>query len=147
MAMMNKLKRLCYIGSFLIFVAYQQEVYAANQALIIGNSQYTHMNALTNPVHDADAINNTLKKLGFQTTVIKDAPKRKMLEAIDSFSQGIGAGDTIIFFYAGHGASINGNNYLIPSTASLPEKDIFFDEEFIDLDSKIASRLSNSPAR
>ncbi|WP_087544566.1 caspase family protein [Acinetobacter sp. WCHA29] len=146
MAIMNKLKRLCYIGSFLILTGYQQEVYAVNRALIIGNSQYTHMNALTNPVHDADAINNTLKKLGFQTTVVKDAPKRKMLEAIDSFSQSIGAGDTVIFFYAGHGASINGNNYLIPTTASLPEKDIFFDEEFINLDNKIASRLSSSPA-
>lgn len=122
-------------------------VWAANLALIIGNSQYGNgIDSLVNPINDAQAVDAQLKRLGFQTTVVKNADKIQMLEAIDDFTQKINRGDTVLFFYAGHGASANGNNYLIPSKAAIPKSDHWMDEHFIDLDTKVASRLSQSPA-
>ena len=116
-------------------------------ALIIGNSQYdSAMGALQNPINDAQAIDSQLKKLGFKTTLVKNANKIKMLETIDDFSNQISRGDTVVFYYAGHGASANGNNYLIPIGAQSPKNDKWFDENFIDLDTKIASVLSQSQA-
>ncbi|MBK8326860.1 MAG: DUF1566 domain-containing protein [Moraxellaceae bacterium] len=104
------------------------------------------MGALQNPVNDAQAIDSQLIQLGFKTTLVKNANKIKMLEAIDDFSNQISRGDTVVFYYAGHGASANGNNYLIPIGAQSPKNDKWFDENFIDLDSKIASVLSQSQA-
>ena len=122
-------------------------VWAANLALIIGNNQYGNgIDSLANPINDAQAIDAQLKRLGFQTTLVKNADKIQMLEAIDDFSQKINRGDTVLFFYAGHGASANGNNYLIPSKAAIPRSDNWMDEHFIDLDTKVASRLSQSLA-
>lgn len=116
-------------------------------ALIIGNSQYDGaMGELQNPINDAQAIDSQLKRLGFKTTLVKNANKMKMLEAIDDFSNQISRGDTVVFYYAGHGASANGNNYLIPIGAQSPKNDKWFDENFIDLDTKIASVLSQSQA-
>ncbi|MBK8326857.1 MAG: caspase family protein [Moraxellaceae bacterium] len=116
-------------------------------ALIIGNSQYDGaMGALQNPVNDAQAIDGQLIKLGFKTSLVKNANKIRMLEAIDDFSNQISRGDTVVFYYAGHGASANGNNYLIPIGAESPKNDKWFDENFIDLDTKIASVLSQSQA-
>lgn len=120
---------------------------AQKLALIIGNSQYDGaMPALANPVNDAQAIDSQLKRLGFKTTVVKNATKIKMLEAIDDFSNQINREDTVLFYYAGHGASVNGNNYLIPIGAQSPKNEKWFDENFIDLDTKIASVLSQSQA-
>ncbi|MCB1658495.1 MAG: caspase family protein, partial [Pseudomonadales bacterium] len=98
-------------------------------ALIIGNSQYDGaMGALQNPINDAQAIDSQLKRLGFKTTLVRNANKIKMLEAIDDFSNQISRGDTVVFYYSGHGASANGNNYLIPIGAQSPKNDKWFDE-------------------
>ena len=122
-------------------------VWAANLALIIGNNQYGNgIDSLANPINDAQAVDAQLKRLGFQTTLVKNADKIQMLEAIDDFSQKINRGDTVLFFYAGHGASANGSNYLIPSKAAVPKNDTFMNHHFVDLDADIASRLSQSPA-
>ncbi|MBK8326859.1 MAG: caspase family protein [Moraxellaceae bacterium] len=101
-------------------------------ALIIGNSQYDGaMGALQNPVNDAQAIDSQLIRLGFKTTLVKNANKIKMLEAIDDFSNQISRGDTVVFYYAGHGASANGNNYLMPIGAQSPKNDKWFDETLL----------------
>ena len=47
------------------------------------------MGALQNPINDAQAIDSQLKRLGFKTTLVKNANKIKMLEAIDDFSNQI----------------------------------------------------------
>jgi len=130
-----------------LLVLSSQALAAQKLALIIGNSQYDGvMGALQNPINDAQAIDKQLKQLGFKTTLVKNANKLKMLEAIDEFSNQISRGDTVLFYYAGHGASANGNNYLIPIGAQSPKNDKWFDENFIDLDTKIASVLSQSEA-
>lgn len=138
------MSRIILAGILLLMQSYS---YAGNKiALIIGNSQYDHMPSLINPKHDAESIHQILQTLGFKTTLVKDANKQRMLEAIDTFSKEIKRDDTALFFYAGHGASVNGVNYLIPTTAKIPSSDIFLNEEFIDLDNVVSVRLAKSPA-
>ena len=90
----------------------------ARTALVIGNSHYTFA-PLPNPEHDAADIADALRGAGFSVDVVLDAGRAKMLESIGRF------GDTLahrkgvgFFYYAGHGAQIAGENYLLPVDAA-----------------------------
>ena len=48
------------------------------QALVVGNSAYTHTSPLKNPVNDAKAIGSTLLQLGFEVTTLLDVNQRQM---------------------------------------------------------------------
>jgi hypothetical protein len=87
-------------------------------ALIIGNSAY-RSSPLRNPVNDAADLGRVLKTLGFDTDIQTDADKRDMLSAIDRFDRQLQDADVGLFFYAGHGMQVSGNNYLIPISARI----------------------------
>jgi len=96
-------------------------------ALVIGNSAYK-TGPLRNPINDAVAMSDTLKKLGFNVTLIKNAQHQDMDEAIRDFgnqlkrTRGVG-----LFYYAGHGMQIGGVNYLLPVNARIEkESDVRF---------------------
>lgn len=92
-------------------------------ALVIGNSKYSgDLPKLTNPANDADLMANTLKGLGFKVVLQKDADIDKMKRAISEFGQLLtSAGPTAVglFYYAGHGMQVAGENYLIPLNAKI----------------------------
>jgi formylglycine-generating enzyme required for sulfatase activity len=104
-------------------------------ALVIGNSKYTgDLPKLANPDNDAELMAATLKKLGFQVVKVQDADLSQMKRAISDFGTKLGnAGPTAVglFFYAGHGLQISGNNYLIPINARI-EKSADADLEAVD---------------
>ncbi len=104
-------------------------------ALVIGNSKYTgDLPKLTNPDNDAELMAATLKKLGFQVIKVQDADLNQMKRAISDFGTRLaGAGKDAVglFFYAGHGLQISGNNYLIPVNAKI-DKAADADLEAID---------------
>ena len=83
-------------------------------ALVIGNSQYQHVATLQNPVNDARDMAATLRDLNFEVTLLRDASKLKMEQTVAAFIQSLGDGDTGLFYYAGHGVQIEGDNYLVP---------------------------------
>lgn len=87
-------------------------------ALIVGNAKYgQEMGRLPNPANDADLMAKTLTKLGFQVTKLVDADQKQMKRAIVDFGSALQAAgpDAVgLFFYAGHGVQIAGENYLIP---------------------------------
>lgn len=88
-------------------------IYAGRSALIIGNSSYTD-SPLKNPVNDVRAVERTLKNLGFSTSMYTNLDRRAFEEAIDTFVGEIRPGDEIVFYYSGHGAQIEGENFMIP---------------------------------
>ena len=97
-------------------------------ALVIGNSQYEHSPKLKNPVNDADAMAAVLKKLGFDVLIYKNIDQKAMKRAIDEFGEKLGNYTVGLFFYAGHGVQVNGNNYLIPTDAQWAnERDVEYD--------------------
>jgi len=84
-------------------------------ALVIGNSNYEYK-SLKNPVNDAKEVSDTLTDLGFNVDLKKDLNKRDMDEAITGFIKRLTRqqGSVAFFYYAGHGARVDGQNYLIP---------------------------------
>jgi len=88
-------------------------------ALIIGNSSYQH-SPLKNPVNDAQAMATALNDLGFNVIVELNANQQKMEAAIDKFGRHLISGNQIgLFYYAGHGVQVDGENYLIPVAAQI----------------------------
>ncbi len=87
-------------------------------ALVIGNGAYASA-VLTNPVNDARAIADTLGRLGFEVIEGHDLDADAMDRKLAEFAARIEEADTALFFYAGHGLQIDGENYLVPVDAEL----------------------------
>ena len=86
---------------------------AKRVALVIGNSAYK-ASPLKNPANDATDMAAALKKLGFEVILKEDACKRDMLSAMEDFAVKLRQAEAGLFYYAGHGMQIGGQNYLIP---------------------------------
>ena len=85
-----------------------------NYALLIGNSNYS-IGLLDNPANDAQDLSNVLRSLGFETTIKLNQSGDGMKNAIREFGDKLKNNDGIgLFFYAGHGVQVNGENYLLP---------------------------------
>ncbi|MEM0921547.1 MAG: caspase family protein [Pseudomonadota bacterium] len=91
-------------------------------ALVIGNGAYIHASPLANPVNDAQAMSNKLESLGFETYAGFDLDKFGMERLLRDFSRASRASDVNVFFYAGHGMSVNGVNYLVPVDAAFQDE-------------------------
>jgi len=96
-------------------------------ALVIGNANY-EIGKLDTPLNDATDMTAALQELGFEVILLKNSPKRQMDEALDQFSTRINQGYVALFYYAGHGMQVNGENYLIPVKAQIEaEKDVKYE--------------------
>ena len=84
-------------------------------ALVIGNDRYANLPVLQKAVNDAEAVGNTLARLGFEVIRGRDLGRQGMIDKLAEFTARLEAGDTALFFYAGHGVAIGGVNYLVPS--------------------------------
>jgi parallel beta-helix repeat protein len=97
-------------------------------ALVIGNSNYQNVTALTNPANDAAVMEQALKGAGFDVIKYTDLDQRGMKQAMLEFGRKLKQGaDASMFFYAGHGIEVDGRNYLVPvdsNTESKEEADI-----------------------
>ena len=90
-------------------------------ALVIGNSAY-QKSPLVNPVNDAQAMAAALGSLGFTVTKIENASKSQMADAIRKFGDTIKLGGVGLFYFAGHGVQVNGENFLIPVDDDIQDK-------------------------
>ena len=90
-------------------------------ALVIGNGGYGSR-PLANPPHDAGLIARTLQGTGFEVTTLIDADQAAMRKAMIEFGRRLRGNDSVgVFYYAGHGVQIDGENYLIPVGADIKE--------------------------
>jgi len=67
-------------------------------ALVIGNGAYTD-NRLDNAVNDAEAVARTLQEIGFSVTLVRNADRRAIDEAVEAFSRRLGPGEIGLFFF------------------------------------------------
>jgi hypothetical protein len=81
------------------------------KALCIGNGAYPGTR-LRSPANDAEAISTRLQALGFSCQLLKDAEDKDMDIAIKSFGAELMDSDVGLFFFAGHGMQIGGENFL-----------------------------------
>ena len=111
-------------------------------ALVVGNGDYQHTAKLPNPVNDAGDISGALRRLNFDVTTITNARYDDMRRAVISFSQKARGSEIAVVFFAGHGAEIAGQNYLIPIDARLAT-DLDTPNEAISLE-RLMSAVSTS---
>jgi uncharacterized caspase-like protein len=88
-------------------------------ALVIGNSAYKHTPRLHNPGNDAADMAAKLEQVGFDVIVGRDLDKVAMDRTIRDFAEKLAGAHVGLFFYAGHGLQVNGQNYLLPTDAKL----------------------------
>lgn len=85
-------------------------------ALLIGNATYAKPElVLANPGNDARALSRKLSELGFQVSTAIDADQAGMETALQKFEADMADAEMAVFFYAGHGVQIAGENILIAS--------------------------------
>ncbi|MFY9626296.1 MAG: SUMF1/EgtB/PvdO family nonheme iron enzyme [Rhodoplanes sp.] len=89
-------------------------------ALLIANSNYRDSDVkLTNPVRDARALAEELRRDGFEVVLKENLGKEDMQRTIDQFAATIAPGATALFFFSGYGIQVNRQNFLIPTDARI----------------------------
>jgi uncharacterized caspase-like protein len=115
-------------------------------ALVIGNGDYARA-PLRNPVNDAKAMASKLQRLGFEVLSYTNLGQNDMKRVINEFGDKIAAarGGVGLFYFAGHGVQIKGENYLIPIDANI-RKENEVELESVSLGRVLAS-LENAQNR
>jgi uncharacterized caspase-like protein len=88
-------------------------------ALVIGNGAYENAVRLDNAVFDARAVADGFRKLGFQVVDGYDLDIDHMRAKVSEFSAALSDSKSAVIYYAGHGISVDEENYLIPTDISL----------------------------
>jgi uncharacterized caspase-like protein len=93
-------------------------------ALVIGNGDYRHAPRMPNPVNDAQAMAETLTRIGFTVMHRTNLDRSNLLAALRDFETLANGADVALVFYAGHGLQVargtsNAENYLVPVDARM----------------------------
>jgi hypothetical protein len=88
---------------------------AKSLALVIGNDDYAHLPDLAKARADARGYADFLADRGYDVTLLTDAGRVAMDEALVAFIDRIEPGDTVAFVFAGHGWSDGRQNFLLPA--------------------------------
>jgi Caspase domain/Putative peptidoglycan binding domain len=88
-------------------------------ALVIGNGAYQNAPTLDNAAFDARAVADAFRKLGFIVVDGYNLNINEMREKISAFSADLPGAKSAVMYYAGHGISVDGENYLIPIDITL----------------------------
>ncbi|GHV74354.1 hypothetical protein AGMMS49940_16560 [Spirochaetia bacterium] len=93
-------------------------------ALVIGNSAYSSITKLNNPVNDAMDMKTVLEGLGFQVDLVTNGSRVQMEEAVNRLQNRLSMSKNAygFFFYAGHGVQSQGENFLLPVDANIPNE-------------------------
>jgi uncharacterized caspase-like protein len=111
-------------------------------ALVIGNSAYRNVTALTNPVNDATDIAAKLKSLQFQVLLGTNADHAAMSALLQAFQAQVTREHIALVFYAGHGVTVNRESFLLP----VDTPDVIEVDEKGELTGEAASRAMISMA-
>jgi len=78
-------------------------------AIVIGNASY-QQSPLKNPLNDARAVSESLKRYGFEVHSYMDLKSAQAAEITRLIRERVAPYTTVIFYYAGHGIQIDGEN-------------------------------------
>jgi uncharacterized protein (TIGR02145 family) len=92
-------------------------------ALVIGNNDYKNLSTLKNPINDARAMKSVLTQRGFEVIYSENASKTQFKKMVKRFGTKISKGGVGLFYFAGHGIQVNGENYLVASDSNIADKD------------------------
>jgi uncharacterized caspase-like protein len=126
---------LLFVGPILFATLVSRPAFADKRvALVIGNSSYRSVARLDNPRNDAELLADTLRSLGFALVgggAQLDLDKPAFDRTVQAFGAQLAGADVGLFYYAGHGVQVRGENYLIPVEAN-PTKEADVDFQMLD---------------
>jgi len=93
---------------------------AKRVALVIGIDAYDNLPTLQKAVNDQKAVAAALSGLGFDVVSGENLTRREMNAKLAELDAKIAPGDTVFFFFAGHGVALGGENYLLPRDLPKP---------------------------
>jgi len=126
-----------------IFVAGHTNASTERMALVIGNSSYLNIGKLQNTKNDATDIQRNLSQIGFKTKLVLDADEVALRRAIKSFASESSDSKIALVYFAGHGAQINGENYLLPTDLEVPKREADIQLSAIKVDDVVNSLKSS----
>ncbi|NVO17725.1 MAG: caspase family protein [Rhodoplanes sp.] len=89
-------------------------------ALVIGNSTYPDDNRpLPQPLKDARAVAEELRRAGFDVSTGEDLSKQKLRAALDAFKAKIRPGSAALLFFSGYAIQTAKQSYIIPVDAQI----------------------------
>lgn len=89
-------------------------------ALVIGNNDYFEGAQLKCAVNDATGIAAIFRRLGYDVIEKLNFKSKECSDILSLFEDRIKNYDASIFYYAGHGFELEGENYLIPIDYQIP---------------------------
>lgn len=98
---------------------------AGRVALVIGNDRYAQLSdheQLRKAVNDARAVGVALRAIGFDVISGENLGRQAMIDKLGETTQHLSAGDTVVFFFAGHGVAVDGANFILPADVPDVEK-------------------------
>jgi uncharacterized caspase-like protein len=104
-------KILIFIAVSLCAMLVQAQQTENRVALVIGNSAYKS-SPLKNPVNDAADMSARLKGFGFTVIERNNLTTKQIGSTLREFRSKLTPGSVALVFYAGHGVTIKGKNYL-----------------------------------
>lgn len=113
-------------------------------ALVIGNSNYVNLPKLSNPANDARAVAESLKTMGYRVRLLLDGSEQSIRREVRQFADDSENADVAFVFYAGHGAQVNGNNYLLPTDTDIPRTEADIEFSSLKVDDLVNSIRSNT---
>ena len=82
-------------------------------------SDYGAGKSLNNTLNDADDMADVLTRLGFEVTLLKNNDLRNLKTHLANWYTTLEGNYMAVFYFAGHGMEVSGENYLIPVDAVL----------------------------
>lgn len=81
-------------------------------ALVIGNDDYYGQYKLDNPINDATGIKQVFERLGYDVIFSTNGNSQNIVDLLSDFESRLKNYDASIFYFAGHGFEVEGENYL-----------------------------------
>jgi Caspase domain len=111
-----------FFGLVLAVLAFSPSAVTAKRvALVIGIDAYDNLPKLQKAVNDEKAVAEALTTLGFEVVTGENLSRREMNAKLAELDAKIAPGDTVFFYFAGHGVALGAENYLLPSDLPKPK--------------------------
>src|SRR5262249_49008534 len=101
-----------------LFVGIDSAVAQRRVALVIGIDRYPNLASdqqLRAAVNDARAVGDAFRRLNFEVIIGENLGRKALIDKFDELTRRLSPGDVAAFFFAGHGVTIRGGNYILPS--------------------------------
>ncbi len=128
MRLLHAISVVFFLALFAAPAAWSQAADESRVALVIGNSAY-EVSPLKNPENDARLMAEALREQGFEVIEVVNGTRRDRRLAMIEFGDLLLAGGVGLFYYAGHGVQVGGENYLVPVNAVIDR------EEHVEIES------------